>query len=158
MTILVVNTIDVALLTKYALPIREEEMVYLVRTSEMTGDWEKAWATLTDIIEYVGQNYDQVKDSFLMTNIAGPTGKVHWVLSFETLANALNSRNLDAVDDVFAPDYVRHDPPDYRHLPHRERPDCRELACVSRVGALANTDSGDPGSGGSGAENRDLFR
>jgi len=28
------------------------------------------------------------------------------------LANALNTRNLDAVDDVFTPNYVRHDPSD----------------------------------------------
>jgi steroid delta-isomerase-like uncharacterized protein len=28
------------------------------------------------------------------------------------LADALNTRNLDSVDDVFAPDYVRHDPSD----------------------------------------------
>jgi steroid delta-isomerase-like uncharacterized protein len=28
------------------------------------------------------------------------------------LADALNSRDLDAVDDVFAPGYVRHDPSD----------------------------------------------
>jgi hypothetical protein len=62
-------------------------MVYLVRTSEITGDWERAWATYTDIIKYIGQNYDQVKESYLMTNIAGPTNKVHWVLSFETLAD-----------------------------------------------------------------------
>jgi len=62
-------------------------MVHLVRTSEMTGDWEKTWAAFSDIIKYVGQNYDQVKESYLMTNIAGPIDKVHWVLSFETLAD-----------------------------------------------------------------------
>jgi hypothetical protein len=62
-------------------------MVYLVRTSEFMGDWDKAWSILSDMIKYVGQNYDQVKDSYLMTNIAGPTDQVHWVLAFDSLAD-----------------------------------------------------------------------
>ena len=61
-------------------------MVYLVRTSELTGDWEEAWSILNDLIKYVGQNYKQVKESFLMTNIAGPTDQVHWILAFDSLA------------------------------------------------------------------------
>jgi hypothetical protein len=42
-------------------------VVYLVRTSDMTDDWEEGWATLTDI--------------------ADPTERVHRVLSFESLAD-----------------------------------------------------------------------
>lgn len=42
---------------------------------------------MSEFIKYVGQNYDQVKDSYLMTNIAGPTDQGHWVLGFDSLAD-----------------------------------------------------------------------
>jgi hypothetical protein len=61
-------------------------MVYLVRTSKFTGNWENGWKILGDMVKYIGQNYDQVKDSYLMTNIAGPTDQVHWILAFDSLA------------------------------------------------------------------------
>ena len=61
-------------------------MVYLVRTSDFTGDWDKGWNILSDMVQYIGQKYDQVKDSYLMTNIAGPTDQVHWILTFDSLA------------------------------------------------------------------------
>lgn len=61
-------------------------MVYLTRSTTFTGDWQKGWQTLMDVSRYCEDAYPEVKESFLMTNIAGPTDQVHWVHGFEGLS------------------------------------------------------------------------
>ena len=61
-------------------------MVYLSRTMKFTGDWQTGWKTLEEISRYCGEKYSEVEESYLMTNIAGPTDEIHWVLGFKGLA------------------------------------------------------------------------
>jgi hypothetical protein len=62
-------------------------MVYLVRTSTILKNWEKAWKVWSELSDHVKQEYKQVKDSYFLTNIAGPTDQIHWVLAFDSLAD-----------------------------------------------------------------------
>jgi len=73
-------------------------MVYLVRTSRILKDWEKAWKTASGLSEHIKKEYKQVKDSYFLTNIAGPTDLVHWVVKFNTLADE-ESFALKAMED-----------------------------------------------------------
>jgi len=62
-------------------------MVYLVRTGSILKDWEKAWKAASELSGHIKEEYKEVKDSYFLTNIAGPTDQVHWVVEFETLAD-----------------------------------------------------------------------
>jgi len=62
-------------------------MVHLVRTSTILKDWEKAWKVWSGLAEHVKKEYKEVKDSYFLTNIAGPTDQVHWVVVFDSLAD-----------------------------------------------------------------------
>ena len=62
-------------------------MVYLVRTSSILKDWEKAVKVADDLLEHIKKEHTVVKDSYFLTNIAGPTDQVHWVLEFANLAD-----------------------------------------------------------------------
>ena len=62
-------------------------MVYLVRTSSILKDWEKAWKTASGMSEHIKKEYKEVKDSYFLTNIAGPVDQVHWVVEFGSLAD-----------------------------------------------------------------------
>ena len=73
-------------------------MVYLVRTSRILKDWEKAWKTASSLSEHIKKEYKQVKDSYFLTNIAGPTDQVHWVVEFNSLADE-ESFALKAMED-----------------------------------------------------------
>jgi hypothetical protein len=62
-------------------------MVYLVRTSNILKDWEKAWKIASSLSEHIKKEYRQVKDSYFLTNIAGPINQIHWVVEFASLAD-----------------------------------------------------------------------
>jgi hypothetical protein len=62
-------------------------MVYLVRTSKILKDWEKAWKIATGLSEHIKKQYKEVKGSYFLTNIAGPTDQIHWVVEFSSLAD-----------------------------------------------------------------------
>jgi len=61
-------------------------MVYLVRTTRFRKDWDKAWEALSGLAEHVKKTYKEVKDSYVLSNIAGPIDAMHWVLEFGSLA------------------------------------------------------------------------
>ena len=62
-------------------------MVYLVRTSKFLKDWDKAWEAIAGLSEHVKKQYKEVKDSYFLSNIAGPIDEIHWVVAFESLAD-----------------------------------------------------------------------
>ena len=61
-------------------------MVYLTRTGRVTKDWEKAWEFCTELSRFFKENYKDIEDVQLLTNIAGRLDEFHWVLTFESLA------------------------------------------------------------------------
>jgi hypothetical protein len=61
-------------------------MVYLVRTCKFLKDWEKAWQSISGLSDHLKKDYKEVKDSYFLSNIAGPIDELHWVLEFESLA------------------------------------------------------------------------
>jgi hypothetical protein len=62
-------------------------MVYLVRTCSYIKDWEKAWEAVAGLSEHVKKAYKEVKESYFLSNIAGPIDQLHWVLAFDSLAD-----------------------------------------------------------------------
>jgi len=62
-------------------------MVYLVRTCKFLKDWEKAWEGVTGLSDHLKKSYKEVKDSYFLSNIAGPIDELHWVVEFESLAD-----------------------------------------------------------------------
>jgi hypothetical protein len=62
-------------------------MVYLVRTSSILKDWEKAWKLAAGLSDHLKKEYQEVKDSYFLSNIAGPVDQVHWVVEFASLAD-----------------------------------------------------------------------
>jgi hypothetical protein len=62
-------------------------MVYLVRTSTILKDWEKAWKVWSGLSTHIKKKYKEVKDSYFLNNIAGPQDQVHWVVVFDSLAD-----------------------------------------------------------------------
>jgi hypothetical protein len=61
-------------------------MVYLVRTCKFLKDWEKAWQSIADLSDHLKKNYKEVKNSYFLSNIAGPIDELHWAVEFESLA------------------------------------------------------------------------
>jgi hypothetical protein len=61
-------------------------MVYLVRTCSFLKDWEKAWQSVADLSDHCQKEYKEVKESYFLSNIAGPIDQLHWVLAFDSLA------------------------------------------------------------------------
>jgi hypothetical protein len=62
-------------------------MVYMVRTCRFLKDWEKAWQAVDGLSNHVKKEYKEVKESYFLSNIAGPIDQLHWVLSFDSLAD-----------------------------------------------------------------------
>jgi hypothetical protein len=62
-------------------------MVYLVRTSRFVKDWDKAWEAISGLSEHVKKQYKEVKESYFLSNIAGPIDQLHWVVAFDNLAD-----------------------------------------------------------------------
>jgi hypothetical protein len=48
--------------------------------------------------EHIKKKYKEVEDSYFLTNIAGPTDQVHWVVELGSLAN-LERFALKAMED-----------------------------------------------------------
>jgi hypothetical protein len=62
-------------------------MVYLVRTCKFLKDWEKAWQSISSLTDHLKKEYKEVKDSYFLSNIAGPIDELHWVVEFDSLAD-----------------------------------------------------------------------
>ncbi len=72
------------LLSKLVIFIR---MVYMVRTCSFLKDWEKAWQAVAGLSDHCRKEYKEVKESYFLSNIAGPIDALHWVLAFDSLAD-----------------------------------------------------------------------
>ena len=76
-------------------------MVYLVRTGSILKDCEKAWKVAIDLSDHIKKEYKEVKDSYFLTNIAGPTDQVHWVVEFGSLADEERFASKAMEDKVY---------------------------------------------------------
>ena len=61
-------------------------MVQLVRTTAIEGDWEKAARALRKLM-LQAKDSTLVQDSYLLFNVAGRVDGVHWVVTFESMAD-----------------------------------------------------------------------
>jgi len=76
-------------------------MVYLARTSTFLKDWEEGWEQLVALSKHCQDAYPEVVESYLMTNIAGPTDQIHWILTFEGLAEEDSFSNKVFKDETY---------------------------------------------------------
>ncbi len=61
-------------------------MIHLVRSAEVVGDWEKVGKALNEMLE-AAKAHEKVRESYLMFNVTGLLNEVHWVLTFDSLAD-----------------------------------------------------------------------
>jgi hypothetical protein len=77
-------------------------MVYLVRTSRFLKDWEKAWKSIAGLSDHLKEEYKEVKESYFLSNIAGPIDQLHWVLAFDSLADEERFASKAMEDKTYA--------------------------------------------------------
>ena len=62
-------------------------MVSLVRTFRVKGDWQGFWKCVEKNGDRVKEMYPEIKDSEMWMNITGSLNEIHWVLTFDSLAD-----------------------------------------------------------------------
>jgi hypothetical protein len=77
-------------------------MVYLMRTADIIGDWNKTSALVIKLIDYMEKNFSEIQEVKLLSNINGRQNQIHWVLTFKSLADEEKFSTKSSQD----PDYI----------------------------------------------------